>query len=559
MPEIKQQVNRIGVSASKAVPSTISARLFESAAKHADLSAIAMSGDDYPLTYSQLAERVRDFASALGGITPLEPVGILSENRPEWGIAYFGILAAGGIVVPFDCLLKDAELHRFISESRIKKLFISPKHRERLEAITDRQPLELLPLDKIGENSGIEFTPNTAIDSNSPAVIIFTSGTTGNSKRVILTHHNILSDVDGVSRRLNFMPGERFLSVLPLHHTFEATCGMILPLLNGLGIYYVAELNSKEILDGFKKHRITHFISVPLLFEKLYHGVMNAVRKAPWHKRALFRLMLALTKIVQSVTGWKAGRIIFSPFRRKAGLDSLRLMVSGGAPLPAEVSRSFNLLGFDFVEGYGMTESSPVLTVNPAGRGKHGSVGPPLDNVEIRIENPDEHGVGEVIARGPMVMQGYQDNPEETAKIIKEGWLHTGDLGRLDGDGYLYIVGRKKNLIISAAGKNIYPEEIEAALLESPLILEAMIYGKKDDRGREEVAALIYPDFEALGNSLNMPPQAISDSDIKTALDIEIKNISEQMADYKRIKHITYRRQELEKSSTRKIKRHLHH
>ncbi|MDD4052836.1 MAG: AMP-binding protein [candidate division Zixibacteria bacterium] len=249
------------------------------------------------------------------------------------------------------------------------------------------------------------------------------------------------------------------------------------------------------------------------------------------------------------------GGVLFAALRRKAGLDSVELMISGGAPLPVDTSKAINLLGISFVEGYGLTETSPVVSLSPAEKIKYGSVGPALDNAEVKLYAADSHGIGELLVRGPMTTPGYEGNPEATAKLLRDGWLYTGDLARIDSDGYIYIVGRKKNLIVSAAGKNIYPEEIEAGLLTSPFLIEAMVYGRMGSGGREEVAAMIYPDFDRLEMRLGKGRADITDDDIKAFLDPEIKAICGRMADFKRIKHIIYLRHELEKTSTRKIKR----
>ncbi|MCP4569226.1 MAG: AMP-binding protein [FCB group bacterium] len=537
-------------------------RFLAVAEKFADIPAVGMAGSDATVSYRELAANVRKTAEWLGQLKPLQPIGLLSENRPEWCKLYLGILAAGGLVVPIDPLLKKDELKRVFTDAHITKLIASPRYLEISEqaiAEIENGPelvnLESIPTADIGDNP---VEQNPATDPDSPAVIIFTSGTTGRSKKVILTHHNILSDIDGVFEFLNFTAGDRFLSVLPLHHTFEATCGMILPLMNGMTVYYVRELNSREIMNGLKKHKINYFISVPLLYEKLYHGIINGVKKAPPLKRAMFKTLCAMTKGMYAATKVNIGNKLFASFRKKAGMDSIKMLVSGGAPLPAEISRNFSLMGFCFIEGYGLTESSPILTVNPYQKIKFGSVGIPMSNVEIKIDNPNEKGVGEILAKGPMITPGYQDNPEETAKLLKDGWLYTGDLGRLDEEGYLFIMGRKKSLIVSAAGKNIYPEEIEAELLRSPYIFESLVFGKMGETGREEVSAVIFPDFEMLASQLNKEAENITDGEIKAVLGPEIKEICGRMADYKRIKNIEYIRHEFEKTSTKKIKRHLY-
>ncbi len=536
----------------------IAARFFVSAEKYGDRPAMGMSGDDAYLTYGQLAEKVRECAVILGKVEPGEPIGLLLENRPAWCKAYLAILARGGVVVPVDSLLKPDELSRVFVESGIKRILVSQKFLDVAEEVNNAldSKIEIINMQALPPADTTDFEPHFNENPDSQAVLIFTSGTTSKSKKVILTHKNILSDIDGINRRLKIYPEDRFLSVLPLHHTFEATVGFLLPMSNGCAVYYVKALNSREILGGIKKHQVTIFVSVPLLYEKLYHGILNGVKKAPASRRAMFKVSMSIAKSIYSMVGVSPGKKLFAHLREKAGMQSIRLLVSGGAPLPVEICKSFYLLGFDFLEGYGLTETSPVLTVNLPEKSKFGSVGTPLDNVKIKIDQPNDKGVGEVLAQGPMITPGYQDNPEETAKLLRDGWLYTGDLGLIDEDGYLHIMGRQKNLIVSAAGKNIYPEEIETQLIGSPFIMEAMIWGKEAANGREEVAAMIYPDFDALAEHLGKSAEDITDDEIKATIDPEIKAICGRMADFKRIKHIAYLREELEKTSSKKIKRY---
>lgn len=538
----------------------IASRFFAAAEEYPTNAVVGVVGDKSYLTYAQMAAAVRAYMVRLSGLEKLEVVGLLSENRPEWGIAYMAILASGGVVVPIDPQLKERELRRVFQESRLKKLYISSRYLK-LAAIAETSlewPIQNINLDEPLVASSRPIAAIVKTVGNDPAVMIFTSGTTGHAKRVVLTHGNILSDIDGFTARIPYQSDYRFLSVLPLHHTLEATCGFVGPLLHGCSVHYLRELNSRAILEGISGQKITHFISVPLLYEKMYHSILAGVRKAPLLGRVLFYGMRLTVTSIFRLTGKNAGHILFRSFRRRAGLDSLRLMISGGAPLPVAIARNFSFLGLDFIEGYGMTETSPVLTLNHPERIRFGSVGRALDNAEIKIDSPDNRGVGEILACGPMVMRGYEGNPQETAKVIKDGWLHTGDIGRIDKDGYLHICGRAKNLIVSAAGKNIYPEEIEATLLESPYILETLVYGKKMLNEREEVAALVYPDLAAIAAALGKETASTSEDEMRQFLDQEIKTICARIADYKRIKHLAYRWQEFEKTSTRKIKRHLY-
>lgn len=541
-------------------PHHIAESFFNSAEKFGKHPAVGMAGDDRCLSYTAYAQAVSLHAASLNQIQPQEPVGILSENRPEWGQIYLAILTAGGVVVPIDSLLKKEEIALVIDQSHISILYVSNRYYDIADSIISEmsQDIELKSLEEIPEGATGDKMTSFPDKSDQAAALIFTSGTTGGSKKVILTHGNILSDVAGFSSLFDFKPKHKFLSVLPLHHTFEATCGFLMPIFHGCAIYYVRELNSREILQGIKKHGITHFISVPLLYEKIYSGIMAGVKKAPAMKRILFKALFGTSRVVAAITGKNPGNKLLASFREKTGLGSIEMFISGGAPLPPEIPKNFGLMGFSFVEGYGLTETSPVLTVNLPGVGRLGSVGKALPNAEINIDQPNEAGVGEIIARGPMITPGYADNPEATADLIKDGWLHTGDLGRIDDDGFLFIVGRKKSLIVSAAGKNIYPEEIEGELLKSSLIFETIVVGKKSDSGREEVQAFIHPDMELVARMAGKKISDVTIADIKNYLDPCVKQVNDRIASYKRIKHVTYEPEELVKTSTKKIKRFMY-
>ena len=538
----------------------IAARFFVTADSQGDAPAVGISGDDAYLSYRQLADRVKECSLFLGRLMPGETVGLLSENRPEWSKAYLAVLSSGGTVVPVDSLLKAEELKKVFVESKIEKIFVSHRFIDVVEKIVSEidVPIAIIDLENIPRQDISQFQPYYVTNPDDAAVLIFTSGTTGSSKQVILTHNNILSSIESIIECILFQHGDRFLSVLPLHHTFEGTVGFLLPLLNGCAVYYVKEINSREILTGIQKHKITHFLSVPLIYEKIYHGILGAIKKAPPMRRALFSVLNKSTRAIYALTGKNAGKKFFASMREKAGLSSIELFVSGGAALSVEVCRGFNLLGLTLIEGYGLTETAPVLTVNRPWNIQFGSVGQAMPQVQLKIDNPDANGVGEILAKGPMVTPGYKDNPEATKALFRDGWLCTGDMGLIDKKGFLSIKGRVKNLIVSAAGKNIYPEEIEAQLLGSEYILEAMVYGHQADNGREEVAALIYPDYDILSTELEKTVETITDDDLRAKVGGEIAQICSHMADYKRVKHIQYTREELIKTSTKKVKRYLY-
>lgn len=491
-----------------------------------------------------------------------DEIGLLSENRSDWAIAYLAIQAAGKTVVPIDANLKPNEIAYIIDHASIKTVLTSERFENQLSGITsDLKIISFAPdsINFVGRKLADLSADSISLpdQANECAVLIYTSGTTGNPKAVELTHLNITSNLEGVAQSICINSTDIFLSVLPLHHTFEATTGFLLPLFMGATVVYARSLKSKEIVEDIKSNEVTVLIGVPLLFEKMYHSIRRAISKAGPAKRVLFTILFGI-----SVAGWKLdmklGSALFKSLRTKAGLNSIRMFVSGGAALPSEVARFFNCMGFGMIQGYGLTETSPVLAAQRIDDIRFGSVGPPLHNVEILIEDPSPEGIGEILARGPNMTRGYRGNPDETARLIHDGWLHTGDLGRMK-NGHLWITGRKKNVIVSAAGKNIYPEELEERLLASLLITEGVVFGRnKTGKQGEEVRAIIVPDLEQFsldfGQSLNDPDLGL----VREKIGELITMMNSQLADYKRISGFEIQLEELEKTSTKKIKRFLY-
>lgn len=514
-------------------------------------------------TYSEIDQTSRRLAHGLiakGLTTPIE-IGLLSENRPEWGITYLAILAAGGTVVPIDANLTAEEIKAIIAASAIRVLFCSTRYREIIRDIGFNGTVFTFDHDTPDSWTQL-MQASVSVDAQLPqpaktAALIFTSGTTGSPKAVELTHANILHNLEGIRGAFHFDKSDTFLSVLPLHHTFEATAGFLTPLMRGATIVYARSLKSKEILEDIGRNQVTIMCGVPLLYEKMYHAIRRNIENAPLLKRILFSTLYSISSL-----GWKFGtrwgRWLFAPLRKKAGLGSVRIFMSGGAALPPVVSEFFVLLGFDFMQGYGMTECSPVISCNRADSIQFGSVGPILTNIEVRIDSPNEEGIGEILVRGGSVTPGYRNNPEATALLLRDGWLHTGDLGKF-AHGHLWITGRSKNVIISGAGKNIYPEELEEKLVESLYIMEAVVFGrKKTQKLGEEVRAIIVPDMESIAEAgittKENPDKAKLERTIKEVVD----QVNERIADYKRIEAYDIQLHELEKTSTKKIKRYFY-
>lgn len=513
--------------------------------------------------YRQVVVRSEAMARDLiaRGILPGERVALLSENRPAWIIAYYGILLAGGVVVPVDSLMSPSEIATVLRMAQARLLITTRKFLDAVNPIqadtaarVDALLLEALP------DLSVPMPPDgagVALPEANPddlAVIIFTSGTTGFSKGVMLTHGNLCADVQGIVNAEILAPDDNFHLLLPLHHTYSATVNMLGSLALGAQATFATSYKSRDILDDIRIAKVTMLVCVPQVLENLMIGIRRAVLDASWHKRTAFRAFYALSGALWKI-GYPAGRTLFHGLREKASLQSLRRMVSGGAALRPEVNHFFQRLGFNLLQGYGLTETSPVVAVNPPWHNRIGSVGIALPGAEIRIENPDSSGVGEICVRGELVMKGYFENPSATEEVLRDGWFHTGDAGYIDRDGYLFITGRIKNIIVTGGGKNVYPEEIEAILNMCPCVLESLVIGfERSKGGGEELAALLVPNAAYVETERERGNTVDVNVELKKAVD----DYNESVPPYRKIRQWQIRSEEFEKTSTRKIRRYLY-
>ena len=530
----------------------------DAAARYPDRPALRGDGGRGSVyTYGEAAAAVRRLAVGLrqAGLTAAPEIGLLSENRPEWCLAYLAILAAGCTVVPIDANLKEKEISFVAGHAHLNVVIASRRYEE---LVADLPGVRLVSMEEDSRHSWNQFlgdAENYQPARAKSAVLIYTSGTTGTPKAVELTHRNILANLEGIEEAISFDKDDVFLSVLPLHHTFEATCGFITPLLNGATVVSARSLKSKEILEDIGRNGITVMCGVPLLFEKMYHSIRRAIDETPLAKQLAFKTLYA-TSTAAWQAGMKLGKTLFAGMREQAGLKTVRLFVSGGAALPPEIARFFNTIGFDFLQGYGLTECSPVVSTNRPDNIKFGSVGPPLANIEVTINDPGPDGIGEILVRGESNTRGYRDNPEATAELLKNGWLYTGDLGRMAG-GHLWITGRQKNVIVSAAGKNIYPEELEEKLMATAQVAEAVVFGRaRKERQGEEVRAVIVPDLEYLQREFGIEPDEPDMDQITAIIDEAVTAVNHHVATFKRINAFDVQLAELERTSTRKVKRY---
>jgi long-chain acyl-CoA synthetase len=505
-------------------------------------------------SYGELKEHAERASRNLAaeGVSKGSRIIISSENCPEWGMAYLGTLTAGAAVIPVDAELPLAGIMNVARTSSAAAMVLSDKVLARLrrEGLDDEEDVpriwgyEALFAEP---DSDAEVTALVPVKRDDVASLIFTSGTTGRPKGVMLSHHNFTSLLTSMNQIFDVSERDGFLSVLPLHHTFEFTCGFLMPLSKGATITYLEELSGDSLNQAFKETNVTAMIGVPALWQLLHRRIMGEVSSRGPQARTVFDAMLALNRWLQERFHYNAGRTIFKPVHKKFG-GRIRYLISGGASLPAPIMETFHGLGFELLEGYGLTEASPVLTCGRPGAGvRVGSVGTALPGVELKIDAPDGTGVGEIVARGGNVMLGYLDDPDSTVAVLDEdGWLRTGDLGSIDKRGYLYISGRAKDVIVAANGENVYPDELEELFETCVFIEELSIVGLPDGQGGERVAMLVRP---ALGDLTAAKAQA----EVRGAVDMG--NVHLQY--HQRIKVLRFTDEELPRTATQKVKRNV--
>jgi len=505
------------------------------------------SGQGAPLTYRELRDAAHRAGVLLGnrGIKPGDRVLIVSENSPDWVVAYFAILYAGAIAVPLDHLISPDELTAIAAIAEPRAALVSAACAKRLGAAVRASAPMAIELGELQRPFVLRAkTASFVPERKTVASIVFTSGTTGAPKGVMLTHGNFTSEVMMLGRVFALDGNDILLSLLPLHHTFEFTCGMLLPLASGARIIYPIGVDAASLSRTLADVRPTALIGVPALWEAVHRRIVDEVEARGPFFQAAFGQLRDLNRRLDRDYHLNLGNIIFRQVHTALG-GRLKLAVSGGAALPQRVAQFFNDIGVKLLEGYGLTESAPVLSVSrPEEPVTPGSVGKPLGGVELKLDTSDGGEVGEIIARGHNVMVGYYRNQAATDDVLKDGWLHTGDLGRFDSEGRLYIVGRAKDVIVDSGGNNIYIDELEEAYGHSPYVKELAVVGLKVAQG-EQVAALVVPQY-AKGESR----RAVEDR-----LREHFEKVSAGLNPHKRIRILRFTDAELPRTRTRKIKR----
>jgi long-chain acyl-CoA synthetase len=524
-------------------------------------------------SYSELAEHTRRMAHGLIGIGVGrgDNVVLQAANRPEWMIACLGVLGVGAAITPVDAQLADAALSRVLGYSGARFVFTTADQAERLERLDADVAPRLILLD-VGEDDERSWRHLLAEeedrdaelalpDPDEPAALFFTSGTTGAPKGVPLSHANLAFQIEAIVEADVVTEEERLLLPLPLHHVYPFVMGMLTPLALGLTIVLPHSLTGPQLVRALNEGEVSLIVGVPRLYEALYAGIEGRARSGGRVAAALFRASASSSTWVRRRTGLDAGRLLMRPLRDRLG-PRLRVLASGGAPLDSALAQKLEGMGWRVVIGYGLTETSPLLTLKPPDGKKLGSVGPPVIDVDIRVEPsavPDEveperpsegrlttkpYQEGEVLAQGPGIFSGYRDLPKETEEVFTEaGWFRTKDLGYFDEDGYLYVTGRASTLIVTEGGKNLQPEEVEEAFLENPVIREIGVLQKGN-----RLVALIVPDLGEIRRR---------GAEIEHAIRQAVEEESKRLPSYQRVSDYAIARQPLERTQLGKLRRHL--
>ena len=484
---------------------------------------------------------------------------ICLENRPEWAIIYLGIMAAGLSCVPLDPQLTEQEIENLLNDCSAKIIFVSnavfqTKNINKIKASLHKIVILDLEIEKdnligLTQIKSI-LTDNVAwpeVFGEDVASLIYTSGTVGKPKGVMLTHKNFCSDFQSIDKLKLFSDEDIFISILPLHHAYPFMITLITPIFCRARVIYTLSLRSDELLQLMREAKVTVLVGVPQLFALFYTNISEKIKKIPFLIRLSFFGMIKILWQIRKHSGINLSKFFLSKIHRPFG-QALRFFACGGAKLNEEAARYLIKLGFTILEGYGLTETSPVVAFNLLKKQKIGSVGRVVPDVELKIDNPDLVGTGEVLIKGPNVMKGYYKRDNETLSVLRDGWFYSGDLGYIDKEGYLYITGRKKEVIVLSSGKNIYPEEIESYYAKSHCIKEICVLGLGSETEQERLTAVIVPDTDYY--------RKVGEVDLDNTIKWELEILSERLTPYKRIKGYVIAKEDLPRTRLGKIKRY---
>ncbi len=517
------------------------------------------------LTYTEVLANVKKLSNWIlaQGLKKGDRVAVSGKNSPEWATVYLATLFAGGIIVPIDYGLHDKEISNLLNAAKPVLFFVDEEkygyfsenpQGTKVYSLSKKHP-ELYAYNLSDDK---EYTAELPTEDD-VAAILFTSGTTGTPKGVMLTHKNLVSDCYIAQTNLTVLSTDVFYALLPIHHSYTMLAVFIETISTGAEVVFGKSMAVSRMLRELREGKITMLLGVPLLFNKLLAGILKGIKDKGPIVNGLMKFLMGVSYFCKKVFKFNPGKKIFKAVLEKASISTLRVAICGGGPLAPSIFRVYQELGIDFIQGYGLTETSPIIALNPMEHFKIESVGQFFaPYMEMRIADPDENGVGEVQVKGPMVMKGYYNMPEETAEVFTEdGWFKTGDLGRLDDENYLYLAGRAKNMIVTEGGKNVFPEEIENAFQLFTDIEQITVQGYIMDEATksEGIEALVYPSDDLLKrlNVMRNTPESVDP--VYAAISDLVAKVNKDAAPYAKISKITILEEALEMTTTKKVKR----
>ena len=524
------------------------------------------SKEHIKITYSQFASDIKSLGTALINLgLSQKKIAIISPNRYEWCVSYLAITTSDMVVVPLDRALPDNEIESLIIRSQAEAVIFDKKYSEVFSKIAKEKKSNLshfICMDDLADFAtysnliqkghslllnGDNKYDNVKIDNKKMSIMLFTSGTTSISKAVALSQSNICEDIYALAQMTDIRKEDTFLSFLPLHHTFESTCTFLYGSYSGITIAFCDGI--KYVQKNLVEFKVTGFVCVPLMLEIMYKKIKKGIEE-----QGKAKLVATMTKISNGLLkiGIDIRRKVFKQILDNLG-GKLRILIAGGAAMSKEAIQGFLDLGINLLQGYGLTETSPVVAGENDKFKRCGSVGFPLPGINVKIDNPNSEGIGEVAVQAPTVMLEYVDNPEATNEVLKDNWFYTGDLGYFDKDGFLFITGRKKDVIVLKNGKNIFPEELEMLINKLPYVSESMVFGRPLEDGDYKICAkIVYNEDYIAENMANLSKEELFN---KVWEDIK-ENVNHKMPAYKYIREIILSKTPLIKTTTQKVKRH---